>query len=430
MAGTVAALRAAERGPDVLLLRKGFGSTGLSSGTIDIAGPVDFFPMDPWNALPPISAGLRTILRTNPLHPYSIIGGGRDRTEHLQAALAQACDFLLSKIPGYALRGSVERHLALPTMFGTAKFCAFAPSSLVAGNLMDMQNARVLVVAINGIPLFRSHICGQALLKYCSMHPPTAISRVDSTEVFMPDSATMSATMPFEIARSFDDPRTGERFVEELNDKIEPDVTHVGLPALLGLNNHTEIFEMLSRELQPKVFEMLSPNIPIPAKRLQMALDAALRNSNVRMVAAEVIDIKKSGKKIESVTVNTMRKARTAVAKKFIIATGKFSTGGLIGGDFLREPLLGLPVFYDGECVNHTFVRDLLHQDFDKRQPFLSCGIHIDAELRPLNRHNNPAFDNLFAAGSIIGEYDYIRDRCGLGVAILTGYAAGEHAAP
>lgn len=429
MAGAVAALRAAECGAQVLLIRKGFGSTGMSSGTIDIAGAVDFFPLDPWDALPPVSAGLATILRTNLLHPYSIIAGGRDRTEYLQAALTRACEFLLSKIPGYGLRGSVEYHLALPNIFGTAKFSAFAPLSLFTGNLMNMQDAHLLVVGINGLPFFRSHLCSQALLNYCSIHPPAAISRVDTVEVYIPDSASMRAAAPFEIAQSFDNPQTCEKFVEQLNDKIEPDVTHVGLPALLGLNNHTEIFEMISRELQPKVFEMISPDIPIPGKRLQMALDAALVDSSVRMMAGEVIGIEKSDKEIESITIESMIKRRTAIAKNFIIATGKFSSGGLVGGDFLREPLLGLPVFYDGKCVNQKFVRDLLYPDFDERQPFLSCGIHVDAELHPLNRFNNPAFDNLFAAGSIIGGYDYIMDKCGLGVAILTGYVAGEKAA-
>ncbi|MBI4832074.1 MAG: anaerobic glycerol-3-phosphate dehydrogenase subunit B, partial [Candidatus Lindowbacteria bacterium] len=62
-------------------------------------------------------------------------------------------------------------------------------------------------------------------------------------------------------------------------------------------------------------------------------------------------------------------------------------------------------------------------------QLFLSTGIHVDNALRPLDAFGEPAYENLFAAGAIIGEYDYVGEKCGMGVAALTGYLAGERAA-
>jgi anaerobic glycerol-3-phosphate dehydrogenase len=122
MAGAIAALRAAALGADVLLIRKGHGSSAMSSGTIDIAGPENFYPLDPWDSIPPVADRLKEILRANPLHPYSIIAGGRDGLERLRSHLRQACDFMVEKIPLLGLEGSHERNLALPSVLGPS-FC-------------------------------------------------------------------------------------------------------------------------------------------------------------------------------------------------------------------------------------------------------------------------------------------------------------------
>jgi glycerol-3-phosphate dehydrogenase subunit B len=123
-----------------------------------------------------------------------------------------------------------------------------------------------------------------------------------------------------------------------------------------------------------------------------------------------------------------MKSGRTAAAKSYIMATGKFSSGGLVADDCPREPLFGLPLFVDGSRVDDRFLEYLLDWDASSKQPFLSCGVHVDSSLRPLDAFGEPAYDNLYAAGSIIGEYDYIAEGCGLGVAALTGCLAGERA--
>ncbi|NQU07758.1 MAG: hypothetical protein HQ583_04285 [Candidatus Abyssubacteria bacterium] len=124
-----------------------------------------------------------------------------------------------------------------------------------------------------------------------------------------------------------------------------------------------------------------------------------------------------------------MKSKRTAAAKNYVVASGKFSSGGLVADDSPKEPLFKLPLFLDGECVDGKFVQNLLDWKVLRRQPLLSCGIRLNASLRPLDTFGEPAYENLYAAGSIIGEYDCVADKCGFGVAILTGYLAGEKAA-
>lgn len=428
MAGTIAALRAAELGADVALIRKGHGASAMSSGTIDIAGPARFLPRDAWDTLPAITDILKDILRTKPLHPYSIVAGGRDGVDHLCSRLRQACGFMLEKIPSLGLQGSCERNLALPNVFGTVKFSAFAPRSLIGGDLVGMRDAHVLLVGINGLAIFRPRICRQALERYSSQHQPHAVAKISAVEADIPRFPDGFRSAPFEMAQCFDNPEVVEEFAETLNKEIESSVTHIGFPPVLGLNNHAEAYEIFCRELQPKVFELISPNFSVPGYRLQLSLDAALRESAVRVVTAEVIGAERDGRLVQNLLLGDMKAKRTVTAGKYVVAKGKFSSGGLVATNYANEPTFGLPLFSDNKRVDGSVIQDLLNWNTDETQLFLSCGVHIDGLLRPLDEFGEPVYENLFAAGSIIGEYDYLAEKCGFGVTVLTGYIAGEKA--
>ncbi len=427
MAGALAALRAAAQGREVLLVRKGHGASAMSSGAIDLVGPGEFLPLDEWDTLPTTTDRLKDILRAEPLHPYSIIAGGRNGIERLHVRLREAFDFLFEKIPGF--HGSHERNLALATVMGTVKFCAFAPASMVGGDLVEMRDARLLLVGLKGLPHFRPGLCMRGLKRYSSLHPPQAISQIDVIELDVPISAETQTMTMFDAARLFDDPPAIEEFAHTLRKQIAPGVTHVGLPPVLGLDNHAEAFQRLDGELDAKVFELVSPNFSVPGHRLHLSLEAALRDGGVRVVTAEVSEVECDGRLVKNLVLKGMKTRRTATARSYVLATGKFSAGGLVGDDFPREPLFGLPLFAGARRVDDGFIQDLLEWDAEKRQPFLSCGLHVNASLKPLDPFGEPAYENLFAAGSIIGEYDYVNDKCGFGVAALTGSLAGEMAA-
>ena len=57
------------------------------------------------------------------------------------------------------------------------------------------------------------------------------------------------------------------------------------------------------------------------------------------------------------------------------------------------------------------------------------AGVSVDEQWRPLNAAGKPAHPRLFAAGSLLAHQDWIRQRCGAGVAIATAYKAVERAA-
>ncbi len=66
------------------------------------------------------------------------------------------------------------------------------------------------------------------------------------------------------------------------------------------------------------------------------------------------------------------------------------------------------------------------HKDFlDLRgHPVNRAGLEIDDLFRPLDSSGGPAFERLFAAGSILAHQDWMRMKCGSGLAISSAYAA------
>jgi glycerol-3-phosphate dehydrogenase subunit B len=58
----------------------------------------------------------------------------------------------------------------------------------------------------------------------------------------------------------------------------------------------------------------------------------------------------------------------------------------------------------------------------------MRAGLMTDRRLNPLDEEGRPQYGNLYAAGAVLGGYDY-GGSCGFGVPILTGWLAGKFAA-
>ena len=62
-------------------------------------------------------------------------------------------------------------------------------------------------------------------------------------------------------------------------------------------------------------------------------------------------------------------------------------------------------------------------------QPFARAGLAVDDEFRPLDADGTPEFENLRAAGRVLGGADVAAEQSTGGVAVVTGYVAGQLAA-
>jgi glycerol-3-phosphate dehydrogenase subunit B len=73
--------------------------------------------------------------------------------------------------------------------------------------------------------------------------------------------------------------------------------------------------------------------------------------------------------------------------------------------------------------------RDQWHRAefFDLRgHPANRAGLEVDRSFRPLDTSGRPAFDKLHAAGSILAHQDWMRMKCGAGLAVATAFDAVE----
>ena len=118
---------------------------------------------------------------------------------------------------------------------------------------------------------------------------------------------------------------------------------------------------------------------------------------------------------------------RTFRADAFVLATGRHIGGGLRAGRLTAEPLLGLGVFHEGEPAATAGVR-LRHLEYLDASVEMRIGLMTDRGLHPLAENGSVPFGNLYAAGAVLGGYDYAGP-CGFGVPILTGWLAGRYAA-
>ena len=111
----------------------------------------------------------------------------------------------------------------------------------------------------------------------------------------------------------------------------------------------------------------------------------------------------------------------TARSQGIILASGRFLGKGLYADrKQIRESIFNLPVFQPGQRPQWH------HFEFLEPSGHLinQAGLETDAQFRPLDHNGRPAYENLFAAGSILAHQDWIRMKCGSGLAIATAYAA------
>lgn len=118
---------------------------------------------------------------------------------------------------------------------------------------------------------------------------------------------------------------------------------------------------------------------------------------------------------------------KTFHADAFVLATGHHIGGGLRAGRTTVEPLLGLGVFRDGVPASKAGVR-LQHLKYLEPAEEMQLGVKTDRRLHPLAEDGGVPYTNLFAAGAVLGGYEYAGP-CGFGVPILTGWLAGRFAA-
>lgn len=322
---------------------------------------------------------LAVILRT-PEHPLARLGMDA-------VGLATELDTAISTLQlalgkeGLRFEGTWRTRGSYADIHGLARPANVVPDTVARGELSTLSGKRVAVIGLPQVGDYDAASTAQAL------------KELHGIEAFAEEVSI--ADLP--VAASLTD----------LYGRRAPAVRARGAsiafpPGFVGIPD--EGFELLASPPSPHGW------------RLQQALALGA-------VQGEVTGFETSGEEVIAARTAT----KTFRADAFVLATGRHIGGGLEAGRTTTEPLLGLGVFHDGAPQDVLGVR-LHHLKYLDPRTEMRLGLMTDKRLHPMLEHGSVAYRNLYAAGAVLGGYDYAGP-CGFGVPILTGWLAGRYAA-
>jgi glycerol-3-phosphate dehydrogenase subunit B len=203
-------------------------------------------------------------------------------------------------------------------------------------------------------------------------------------------------------------------------------VERVGFPAFLGDQEGEAVRAELADRLGADVFEIPMGPPSLPGLRLEDRLYDALDAEGVRFETGNPvvgIDSAADGT-IETVSVDRKGREVPYGADAFVLATGGLVGKGLDSDrEGVREPAFGLHVEQPADRYE-WFVDDAFGD-----QPYARFGVRPDERGRPLDADGAVQYENVFAAGGVVGGADVAREKSASGVSLATGLVAGRQAA-
>lgn len=405
LAGLMAARRARRLGARVVVLAATPGSLPHTSGALDLLAvyPTEtkHFRSNPWEALADLIDG-------EPDHPYAVVG---------LRALREAWE----ELAGYLERGRLryrrrrDENLLIVTAAGTLKPTYLVPGTMSANVDAWESKAPTLVVGFERHADFAPELVARNL---SPRWPGIRATRLDPHQLIEQPRRIGSTG----LGALFERPEFREGVAEQLRPRLG-NAAFVGFPAVLGFDGALAALDHLEQLLGVRVFEipLLSPSLPgmrlgdlLKQDLLEMGVDCRQGRAVVRL--------ERAGGRIRAAVRQGTERSELFEGDSFILATGRFFGEGLVAErGAIREPLLDLPV----EAPRR---RDDWHMSTflgAPGHPINRVGVQTDRELRPAAA-GAALFDNLRAAGALLAHQDWVREKSGAGVAVVTGYRAAE----
>jgi glycerol-3-phosphate dehydrogenase subunit B len=404
LAGFAAALFAANRGLSTVQAG-GTGAVSYTTGFFDVLGAIP--PTDPDGAIErpedPFAA-IERLLALHPGHPYRLTAPAT-----IRAALAEWTGYLASLGLAYVSGGA--HNLETLTPAGTIKRTYCVPATMLAAKSFGRETPPGLLLDFKELKGFSAR---QIAATLGPLWPNLRTVRLPfpghpGGELY-PENAARALELP--------------EHREELAAAVRPllgDAACLGLPAVLGMHRPDRVRADLAERLGLHVFEIPTMPPAVPGIRLREALEGALPERGVTLFCQQkmrLIDHDPSGLTFR---IYGQPVERTVRARAAILASGRFLAGGL-RADLTRisENVFDLPV---AQPASRSDWHRLDY--FDPRgHPLNRAGIAVDDEFRPLGAGGRPFHPHLHAAGSILAHADWMRMKCGAGVAIATALGA------
>ena len=228
---------------------------------------------------------------------------------------------------------------------------------------------------------------------------------------------------PLQAARALDDGTAAEALARDVGEKARGFGLIIA-PPMLGLERHAMVRRVLGEAAGAPVIETLAHTPSVPGVRLQRALDRAILAAGID-VLGEIALTRAHGNRVTCVVTSDQVEVK---AGAFVLATGRFIAGGVSFSDRCRVALFDLPVVSEAGVVEVDSPDAVVRETPVESHPLMTAGVQVNDFLQP-QREGRAAFENLFAAGMTIGGFASRYALCADGVAMSTGFLAGEAAA-
>ncbi len=377
------------------------GALAYTTGYLDLMGSAtteNHQPVNnPWREL-------HELVKSGSSHPLAKIP-----ESDIRDAFLKFTSFLGECGIAYSLPG--EDNVNVLTPAGTIKKTLCVPATMQAGVEAYLKKPRCVIVDFKGLRGFSAR---QVAANLREVWPELRAERMS-----FPDMES-GEIYPEVMARALEVEKCRGKLAERIK-AVVGDAEAVGLPAVLGMHEPDKVMADMENRIGLPVFEIPTMPPAVPGIRLREIFEQIFPQKGLKLVPQQKVKSVEFSSDCITLQIADNFGPITIRAKVAIMATGRFLSGGL-EADFesIVEPLLNLP-------VTQPASREEWYQKqyMDKRGHAVNkSGIEVDEMFRPLGKDGCPLDNRLFAAGIVLAHQDWIRGRCGAGVAIASAYKA------
>jgi len=414
IAGITAVIKLKELGYSPVLITKGAGSSAMFSGSYDIASMIESKQLKEIDI--PIKEQIELIKNRNVNHPYNKINNIYSILENSFNLINEKLDLGLTKLdldkPNYII----------PTQTGYLKESSLIKKTGIDFDLNKIMNSGENYGILN-FSLFNNFFY-EKLLNNLNLIKEKQNSKSKFFIInfdFLRRSSDVNLKN-HDLAHIIENNDLYIELINKIKEIIKKEnIKNIISPAVWGIDKYKKINDIIWKEFN--IIETFSNTPSIEGIRLQKKINKYLKDNNIQVFNEKVVGFEYKKERISSIITNKNTKIKTS---GIILATGKFIGGGISTENGYSESIFNIPLFYNGELLPENQKEPMFENDYFKKHQAFSIGVKTNERFQVLGVNEKVLFNNLFVAGNIIADYNYIAREGGFGVAVSTGYKAAK----
>lgn len=398
IAGCAASVFALARGLTTVQIGNS-GALAYTTGYFDLLGNHDTQYLDtPWE-------GLDQLRQQEPDHPFA-----RMTNPDIQNAFVEFINAVEEMGLNYTFPSQKNHQVLLPAGVLKPTYCL--PKTMQKVIPARSRNARVLLVDFIGLQGFSA--------KEIAANMKSSWPQLRTQHVDFPDMESGVQLYPEVMARALEVPATRKAFADRLL-AVAADAEYIALPAILGIHRPDDVHAEMERLVGLPLFEI--PTIPpaVPGIRLRELFAQQLARRGAINIAQQKVQRLELHNDAIRLFLQDNYGPIEINAQQVILASGRFLSGGLKTDQYqVKESLMDLPIDQPADRENWFNESYFAPQGHAINR----AGVMVNKDFQPVDHDGQVIDERLLAAGIVLAHQDWIRQRCGAGLAIASAYKA------